>query len=127
VPDVRRHRPLRLNSSSEFLAAVETITGEPPPERGSAISDERRAHREVAGRGGRARSPPQGRREHLRELEKRTVHDIWERARWPRGYSVEQYLALRSLSFPKTAEGRSKRLKEMPCRNAMAKDEAVRD
>lgn len=95
-----------------FMAACEIITGEAPPAKGSQLTPAMReaAERELAAAADRA-----ARREAdhnlYRERARRTAFDIWTRAHPLAGSSAEQYLALRGLSFPPTAEGREQRLK----------------
>jgi putative DNA primase/helicase len=96
----------------DFLAACEIITGEAPPQRGSAITEETR--KKAAGLKQQA-ADKADRREHddnlYRARERKTVFDIWDNAYPLAGSSGEEYLKLRGLSFPPTLPGRSERLK----------------
>ncbi len=93
---------------TDFLAAVETVTGEPCP-RGSALGPAERAaqEREIA-----ARRAEHERREierrrsdevsaaRFREAERRAAHEIWRRSLALAGTAAEGYLRLRRLEAP---------------------------
>lgn len=96
----------------EFLAACELITGEPPPQRGSQITEEtrRRAEQlkaEALARTARAEADFNA----YRARERKTVFEIWNHAHPLAGSTAEQYLVLRGLTLPPTLEGRADRLR----------------
>ncbi|WP_036262743.1 DUF7146 domain-containing protein [Methylocapsa aurea] len=90
---------------SNFLVAVETILGEPPPGRGSTESDDARRMREYAVDMARA---DRHRREQddadsarrFRERERRAAWQLWTAAAPIAGTPAEAYLSLRGVEAP---------------------------
>jgi hypothetical protein len=101
---------------TDFLAACEIITGEPPP-RPAGTSAPPRAVESAEDKEKREaeHAAKQKRREDdenlYRQKERRTAFDIWQRAHPLPGSSGADYLALRGLKFPPTVLGRKDRLR----------------
>jgi hypothetical protein len=96
----------------DFLAACEIITGEPPPQRGSAITEETRRKAAELKQQAADKADRRAHDDNLyRARERKTVFDIWDNAYPLAGSSGEEYLRLRGLTFPPTPPGRSERLK----------------
>lgn len=94
-----------------FLAACEIINGEPPPQKGSQITEETRARAEQLKAEALARNARREADENAyRERERRTTYDIWNRAHPLEGSSAALYLELRGLQLPET-NGRAPRLR----------------
>jgi putative DNA primase/helicase len=95
-----------------FLAACEMITGEPPPARGSVISEETKKKSEEL----KAEADERERRRIeddniYRQREIRTCRDIHDRAHPFTGSSAEIYAGIRGLTFPRAPEGRNAAIK----------------
>ncbi|WP_374307203.1 DNA primase [Methylocella sp.] len=89
---------------SDFLAACETVLGEPRPD-GRALSDAEK--RDFAARAERMRREEERRRTdaaasqaRFRERERKSAHEIWSKALPLAGTQAEAYLALRGLVAP---------------------------
>lgn len=87
---------------TEFLAAVETITGQPPPDRASWLTESER--RSMAARAEKQAADEEARRREreadsawFRERERRAAFEIWNAACAIRGTVAEDYLALRGI------------------------------
>lgn len=95
-----------------FLAACELITGDPPPARGSVITEETRKKSDEL----KAEAAERERRRReddniYRARELRTCRDIHDRAHPFAGSSAEIYAGIRGLRFPPAPEGRAAPIK----------------
>ncbi|MEJ0093381.1 MAG: DNA primase [Methylocella sp.] len=93
---------------TEFLAAVETVTGEPPPRGASALTEaEKRAINERAAKAHAADEAKRHEQEaasfRFRERERRAAFELWTGARGLRGTLGEAYLSRRGLTAPPEA------------------------
>ncbi len=93
---------------TEFLAAVETVTGEPPPRGASLLTEaEKRA---IDERAAKAHAADEAKRQEqeaasfrFRERERRAAFELWTGARSLRGTLGEAYLSRRGLTAPPEA------------------------
>jgi putative DNA primase/helicase len=95
-----------------FHAACELITGEPPPARGSVISEETRKKSEELQAEAAERERRRIEDDNIyRAREIRTVRDIYDRAHPFAGSSAEIYAGLRGLTFPPAPADRAAPIK----------------
>jgi hypothetical protein len=99
---------------TNFIAAVEAVTGRPPPGRDAAESDkEQRAREKRLAEEAAARSAKEADDERIaalfREDERKRAHRIWRDAAPAAGSMVEDYLALRGVALPPRARLRFSR------------------
>jgi hypothetical protein len=99
---------------TQFLAAVEAVTGRPPPGRDAAESaEERRAREKRLAEEAETRAAKAVEDERVaalfREDERRRAHRIWRDAAPAAGSPVEDYLALRGVVLPPRARLRFSR------------------
>jgi putative DNA primase/helicase len=95
-----------------FLAACELITGEPPPARGSVITEETRKKSEQLQAEAAERERRRIEDDNIyRQREIRTVRDIYDRAHPFAGSSAEIYAGIRGLTFPPVPADRAAPIK----------------
>ncbi|KWV54325.1 hypothetical protein AS156_00940 [Bradyrhizobium macuxiense] len=97
-----------------FVAACELIVGEPPPARGSAITEETRRKSEELQAQAAERERRRIQDDNIyRAREIRTVRDIYDRAHPFAGSSAEIYAGIRGLTFPPAPTGRAAPIKSV--------------